>query len=230
MTSDYLAFFMGLFGSLHCVAMCGPLLLALPTVGENQWTKAKNRLLYQIGRILTYGVIGLFIGFIGIGISMKGWQQVLSITTGGALILIALFHFIGTKNSSVLKIQQKLLAPLIKQMGYWLHKPGGSFMTGVLNGILPCGMVYMALATALNTGSAINGARFMVLFGLGTLPLLLLTAVAGNFIKSKIPFRLSAWLPFLFLVMGSWFILRGANLDIPFLSPLIYPSGMILCE
>lgn len=230
MTSDYLAFFMGLFGSLHCVAMCGPLLLALPSVGENQWTKAKNRFVYQIGRILTYGVIGLFIGFIGIGISMKGWQQALSIMTGIALILIALFHFIGTKNSSILKIQQKLLAPLIKQMGYWLHKPGGSFMTGMLNGVLPCGMVYMALATALNTGSAINGARFMILFGLGTLPLLLTTAVVGNFIKSKIPFKLSAWLPFLFLIMGSWFVLRGANLDIPFLSPLIYPSGMILCD
>jgi sulfite exporter TauE/SafE len=230
MTSDYLAFFMGLFGSLHCVAMCGPLLLALPSVGESQWTKAKNRLVYQIGRILTYGLIGLCIGFIGIGISMKGWQQILSITTGVALILIAIFHFLGTKNSSVLKIQQKLLAPLINQMGYWLHKPGGSFMTGVLNGILPCGMVYMALATALNTGSALNGARFMVLFGLGTLPLLMVTAIAGNFIKSKIPFRLSAWLPFLFFIMGSWFILRGANLDIPFLSPLIYPSGMILCD
>lgn len=230
MTSDYLAFFMGLFGSLHCVAMCGPLLLALPSVGESQWTKAKNRLVYQIGRILTYGLIGLIIGFIGIGISMKGWQQVLSIATGVALILIAVFHFIGTKNSSILKIQQKLLAPLIKQMGYWLHRPGGSFMTGVLNGILPCGMVYMALATALNVGSPLNGARFMILFGLGTLPLLLLTGIAGNFIKSKIPFRLSVWLPFLFLIMGTWFILRGANLDIPFLSPLIYPSGMILCD
>lgn len=230
MTSDYLAFFMGLFGSLHCVAMCGPLLLALPSVGESQWTKAKNRLVYQIGRILTYGFIGLLIGFIGIGVTMKGWQQVLSITTGIVLILIALFHFIGTQNSSILRIQQKLLAPLIKQMGYWLHKPGGSFMTGVLNGILPCGMVYMALATALNTGGALSGARFMILFGLGTLPLLLLTAIAGNIIKSKIPFRLSAWLPFLFLIMGSWFILRGANLDIPFLSPLIYPDGMILCD
>lgn len=161
---------------------------------------------------------------------MQGWQQVLSIATGVALIFIALFHFLGTKNSSILKIQQKLLAPLIKQMGYWLHKPGGSFMTGILNGVLPCGMVYMALATALNTGSAVNGARFMILFGLGTLPLLLATAIAGNFIKSKIPFRLSAWLPFLFLIMGSWFILRGANLDIPFLSPVIYPSGMILCD
>lgn len=230
MTSDYLAFFMGLFGSLHCVAMCGPLLLALPSVGESQWTKAKNRLVYQIGRILTYGFIGLLIGFIGIGVTMKGWQQVLSITTGIVLILIALFHFIGTKNSSILRIQQKLLVPLIKQMGYWLHKPGGSFMTGVLNGILPCGMVYMALATALNAGSPLNGARFMIIFGLGTLPLLLLMGIAGNFIKSKFPFRLSAWLPFLFLLMGSWFILRGANLDIPFLSPLIYPSGMILCD
>lgn len=230
MTSDYLAFFMGLFGSLHCVAMCGPLLLALPSVGESQWSKAKNRLIYQLGRILTYGFIGFIIGFIGIGLSMKGWQQGLSISTGVLLVMIGLFHFIGTKNTSILKIQQQLLAPLIKQMGYWLHRPGGNFMTGVLNGILPCGMVYMALATALNAGSAINGARFMLLFGLGTLPLMLLTGIAGNFIKSKIPFRLSAWLPFLFLLMGTWFILRGANLNIPFLSPLIYPSGLILCD
>lgn len=230
MTSDYLAFFMGLFGSLHCVAMCGPLLLALPSVGESQWSKAKNRLIYQIGRIITYGSIGFVIGFIGIGLSMKGWQQGLSIGTGVLLVSMGLFHFLGTKNTSILKLQQKLLTPLIKQMGYWLHKPGGNFMTGVLNGILPCGMVYMALATALNAGNAINGARFMLLFGLGTLPLMLLTGIAGNFIKSKIPFRLSAWLPFLFLLMGTWFIMRGANLDIPFLSPLIYPSGLIVCD
>lgn len=230
MTSNYLAFFMGLFGSLHCVAMCGPLLLALPSVGENQWIKARNRLIYQIGRILTYGAIGLLIGFIGVGISIQGWQQVLSIATGVMLIALAVFHFMGTKSSSLLKMQQRLLAPLIKQMGYWLHRPGGSFMTGVLNGLLPCGMVYMALAAALNTGSALSGAMFMVMFGLGTLPLLLITSIAGNFIKSKVPFQLSAWLPFLFLVMGGWFILRGANLDIPFLSPLLYPDGMLTCD
>ena len=230
MTADYLAFFMGLFGSLHCVAMCGPLLLALPSIGESQWSKAKNRLIYQIGRILTYASIGFFIGFIGIGLSMQGWQQGLSIGTGVLLVAMGLFHFLGTKNTSILKLQQKLLSPLIKQMGYWMNKPGGNFMTGVLNGILPCGMVYMALATALNAGSAINGARFMLLFGLGTLPLMLLTGIVGNFIKSKIPFRLSAWLPFLFLLMGTWFILRGANLNIPFLSPVIYPSGLLMCD
>lgn len=230
MTADYLAFFMGLLGSLHCVAMCGPLLLALPSVGESQWVKAKNRLIYQIGRIFTYGFIGFIVGFIGIGLSMQGWQQGISILTGVLLVTMGLFHFVGTKSTSILPIQQKLLAPLVKQMGYWLHRSGGNFMTGVLNGILPCGMVYMALATALNTGSAINGGRFMLLFGLGTLPLMLLTGIAGNFLKSKIPFRLSAWLPFLFLLMGIWFILRGSNLDIPFLSPLIYPSGLILCD
>ncbi len=230
MSVDYLAFFMGLFGSLHCVAMCGPLLLALPSVGKSQWSKVKNRLVYQIGRILTYGLIGFVIGFIGIGLSLKGWQQGMSLSTGVLLVIMGIFHFLGTKNSSILKIQQRLLAPLIKQMGYWLHRPGGNFMTGVLNGILPCGMVYMALAAALHTGNAFSGSRFMIMFGLGTLPLLLITGIAGNFIKSKMPFRLSAWLPFLFLMMGAWFILRGANLDIPFLSPLIYPSGMIKCH
>lgn len=230
MTADYLAFFMGLLGSLHCVAMCGPLLLALPSVGENQWVKAKNRLIYQIGRILTYGVLGLIIGFISIGVSMQGWQQGLSIGTGILLLLTGGFTFFADQFPSFAKFQRKLVSPLISQMGFWMNRPGGNFMTGVLNGVLPCGMVYMALATALNVGSALNGARFMILFGLGTLPLLLLTGIAGNFIKAKIPFKLSTWLPFLFLIMGLWFILRGANLDIPFLSPLMNPEGMLICD
>lgn len=229
MSADYLAFFMGLLGSLHCVAMCGPLVLALPDQGKSEWRKVYNRLVYQIGRILTYGFIGFVIGFLGIGMAMQGWQQSLSIGTGLLLITAAIFQFLGKRNSSVDALQQKLLHPLIKQMGFWISRPGGNFMTGVLNGILPCGMVYMALATALNTGNALNGARFMLIFGLGTLPLMLSTALLGNFIRRFIPFRLATWLPFLFLLMGSWFVLRGANLDIPFLSPVLNPSGMLHC-
>lgn len=230
MSADYLAFFMGLLGSLHCVAMCGPLVLALPEAGAKPWQRIGNRLLYQLGRILTYGAIGLFIGTLGVGLFMQGWQQALSITTGLLLLAMAGFELLGGAGARTRGIQQRLLTPLVRYMSYWMSRPGGNFMTGVLNGILPCGMVYMALATALNTGSGVQGARFMLLFGLGTLPLMLTTALLGNVIRRAIPFRLSRWLPFLFLVMGIWFILRGSALDIPFLSPVLNPAGMLICQ
>ncbi|HLT41593.1 MAG TPA: sulfite exporter TauE/SafE family protein [Sphingobacteriaceae bacterium] len=229
MSINYLAFFMGLLGSLHCVAMCGPLLLALPA-GKGHGRIIFNRIIYQIGRILTYTGLGLVIGFISIGAEYKGWQQGLSIFTGGVLVSMGLFTFFGHHSSGIVKAQQKLFAPLFKRMGYWLYKPGGNFIVGMLNGFLPCGMVYMALATALNTGNTVGGGRFMLLFGLGTLPLMLITGIAGNYVKRIIPFKLSTWLPTLFLIMGLWFILRGSNLDIPYLSPLIYPEGMVTCN
>ena len=229
MSINYLAFFMGLLGSLHCVAMCGPLLLALPA-GKGHGRIVFNRIIYQIGRILTYTGLGLVIGFISIGAEYKGWQQGLSIFTGVVLVSMGLFTFFGHHSSGIVKAQQKLFAPLFKRMGYWLYKPGGNFIVGMLNGFLPCGMVYMALATALNTGNTVGGGRFMLLFGLGTLPLMLITGIAGNYVKRIIPFKLSTWLPTLFLIMGLWFILRGSNLDIPYLSPLIYPEGMVTCN
>lgn len=229
MSSNYLAFFMGLLGSLHCVAMCGPLLMALPSGTEHKKI-IFNRVIYQIGRVLTYSILGLFIGIISNGVEYKGWQQALSIFSGVLLISMALITFFGSRSSGLIKVQQKLFAPLFKKIGYWLYKPGGNLIAGALNGFLPCGMVYMALATALNTGSAVGGATFMLLFGLGTMPLLLLTGITGSYIKKMIPFKLSTWLPTLFVVMGVWFILRGSNLDIPFLSPLIYPEGMITCN
>lgn len=230
MNADYLAFFMGLLGSLHCVAMCGPLLLALPTTGKTHANLVANRIIYQIGRILTYASFGLIIGSISVGAEYRGWQQGLSLLTGFVLITMGLFTLLGHHSNRLIVVQQKLFAPLYKKMGYWLYKPGGNFLAGVLNGFLPCGMVYMALATALNTGSTLAGGKFMLLFGLGTLPLMLLTGLVGSYIKKYIPFNLSSWLPFLFLVMGTWFILRGADLNIPYLSPLIYPEGMVTCN
>ena len=230
MNADYLAFFMGLLGSLHCVAMCGPLLLALPTTGKTHTKLLTNRVIYQLGRIMTYAAFGLIIGTISVGAEYRGWQQGLSLLTGGILITMGLFTLLGHQSNRLIAAQQKFFAPLYRKMGYWLYRPGGNFLAGMLNGFLPCGMVYMALATALSTGSTLAGGKFMLLFGLGTLPLMLLTGIAGSYIKKYIPFNLSSWLPFLFLLMGSWFVLRGANLDIPYLSPLIYPEGMVTCN
>ncbi|GAA4140556.1 sulfite exporter TauE/SafE family protein [Sphingobacterium kyonggiense] len=229
MTYHYLAFFMGLLGSIHCAVMCGPLLLAVQAGQGISWKTTFNKLLYQFGRILTYGLIGLFLGLLGNVASLQGWQQGFSLVTGILLFAIGLFYMFGKSSSNLAAIQTKAIQPFAKFMGKWLYRPGGSFVAGVLNGILPCGMVYMALASAVNADSIWNSFYFMLLFGLGTLPLLLVFSFAGNFPKRIFKKGFSTVLPILFILMGVWFILRGANLDIPYLSPLIHVDGAMNC-
>lgn len=226
----YLAFFMGLFGSVHCAFMCGPLVLALPAAGKSGWMVVVNRVIYQVGRILTYAVLGLILGYIGNSIAVKGWQQAISLITGGFLILMGLFNLFSRHFPGVIRRQQQIMQPVIRKMGFWLYKPGGSWMAGVLNGLLPCGMVYMALAAALNADTVLGGAWFMIFFGLGTFPMMIGIALLGSVVKGRLRFNMSRWLPVMLLIMGLWFLLRGANLDIPMLSPLIYPEGAITCD
>lgn len=226
-----LAFFIGLLGSIHCVGMCGPLMFSIPNSTGSSLGRVTNLLLYQFGRLLTYGLLGLFLGAIGAGSHLQGWQQYLSVFTGIFLIGMAIYHVFGRHIPTISLGQQKLLTPLLQKMGYWIQRPGGHFMVGLLNGLLPCGMVYMALATALNTNSSTNGFLFMLMFGAGTLPLLLTAGFIGNFFKGFMKFNRSTWLPLLFLILGVWFILRAANLGIPYVSPLLTPqTGDILCR
>ncbi|GGC19100.1 hypothetical protein GCM10011386_08710 [Parapedobacter defluvii] len=224
------AFFMGLLGSLHCIAMCGPLLLAMPADRPSKWTTLGNTLIYQLGRTLMYGLLGLVVGFIGHSINVSGWQQGMSLSIGLLLIGIGVFSISGKHVHRVARMQQFLMRPVIRWIGYWFHRPGGHFIVGILNGLLPCGMVYMALVAALNTETIQGGGTFMLLFGVGTWPAMLSAAIVGNFLKRHVRINLAAWLPIICLVMGGWFMLRGAGLDIPFLSPLIHPEGAITCQ
>ncbi|VTP93598.1 Uncharacterized conserved protein [Sphingobacterium daejeonense] len=220
---------MGLLGSIHCAVMCGPLLLAVQAGQQITWKTTFNKILYQFGRILTYGLLGLLLGLIGNVASIQGWQQGFSLVTGIILFGIGLFYMFGKSSSKLASIQTKAIQPFARFMSKWLYRPGGSFVAGILNGILPCGMVYMALASAVNADSLSNSFVFMLLFGLGTLPLLLLFSFAGNFPKRIFKKGFTTVLPILFLVMGAWFILRGANLDIPYLSPLLQVEGAMNC-
>lgn len=227
-----LAFFIGLVASVHCIGMCGPLMLAFP-VKDSSWVhRLGPQLLYQLGRIFSYSLLGFILGLFGAETFMKGWQQSASFVTGIFLLLLALFYFLQRYGFGFGSYGTKLIQPLLNSMGYWLQRPRGHLMVGILNGFLPCGMVYLALATALNTGSPLSGTIFMASFGLGTSPLLLLTTVFGHyFIGRHLKLRFANLLPVMFLIMGIWFILRGANLNIAYLSPLLYPeSGGVLCK
>ena len=224
-----LAFFMGLLGSIHCAVMCGPLLIALQGNAVVSWKTVFNKFLYQFGRIATYGLLGLLLGLIGNLAALKGWQQGFSMITGCLLIVLAIFYFFGNKSAMITKFQTKAIQPFAKYMGKWLYRPGGSFFAGILNGLLPCGMVYMALASAVNANSIQNSVLFMLFFGLGTLPLIFIFSFLGNFIKPFFKRGFARMLPVFFMIMGIWFILRGANLDIPYLSPLIHVEGAMNC-
>lgn len=229
MTYYYLAFFMGLFGSVHCAVMCGPLILALQGGQRITWLQVFNKILYQSGRIATYALLGLILGLLGNVASFQGWQQSFSIITGILLLAIG-FSYLFAKNSVMLaQWQTKAIQPFARTMGKWLYRPGGSLMAGALNGILPCGMVYMALASAMNANTVMGAAHFMLLFGLGTLPLMIIFSLASSFSMKIIKVKFSTILPLLFLIMGIWFILRGANLNIPYLSPLLHLDGAINC-
>lgn len=229
MNNETLAFFTGLFGGMHCVAMCGPLVMALPAMGNTWWLNLIQRLLYQFGRILTYSALGFLAGFIGSSFNVLGLQQILSLTTGLFLITAALLHFSGKKINGYTQFQFRIVTPIASQMGRWLTKPYGGLFAGALHGLLPCGMVYMAIAASLNTGSPVDGSRFMLFFGLGTTPLLLFASVTPLFLKKlKAP---GLMVPVLFLIAGLFLVSRSLNLDIPYISaPVIINHPSPVCK
>ena len=211
------AFTIGLLGSLHCVGMCGPIALSLPYQGSRRWHAALNVLLYNVGRVVTYGLLGMAVGLVGRGFFLAGFQSYVSIGLGIVLLAIALFS---------INVESRLLRiPAMQQLNEWVKKrlgrllrqrgPGKLFLIGLLNGLLPCGLVYMAIVGALATGNIWGSALYMALFGAGTIPLMLGTALAGQFIKMQWRARLRRLIPVFLVAFAVLFILRGLNFDVP---------------
>ena len=227
MTYQALAFFTGLFGSMHCVAMCGPLLLALPFAKQDPLTAIFQNLLYQLGRILMYSFLGFLAGLLGIGFAMLGLQQALALLTGALLIIAGLkacFSGKGTTSFFGTKIINRIGPFLSRYMG----KPYGAFIAGMFNGILPCGITYIALAQSVNQSTALSAAESMLFFGLGTVPLLLATAIAPLVFKRFKSLRILV--PVLFLIAGSVLMARGLNLNIPYVSQTIKGISVSQCD
>lgn len=214
-----LAFLMGLLGSLHCAVMCGPLMLSLPLQQTSFFKSAFQVLLYQFGRISIYTLLGVLVGWIGNSFAVFANQEMLSLTIGVLLVVFTILQLSGHQLKSIHHLQQKIIAPLSKLMGKFYGLPVWGFFAGLLNGLLPCGMVYLALATALNTASPQGGATFMFLFGIGTMPLMLMISLGGIYLKKYIRFNTQKLVPYFMLFMGALLILRAADLGIPFLSP-----------
>ncbi len=217
------AFLIGLFGSFHCIGMCGPIVLALPVQQGNISALISGRILYNLGRAITYAFIGLIFGFVGQGLSLAGFQQSVTILAGVLIILMVFLPTRYTQKLYLLKPAYNFSNWLKRKFGQLFKKKTtfSNLLIGLLNGLLPCGLVYIAVAGALASGAAMQGALYMFVFGLGTLPIMLAVSLAGNFIGLSVRKRINKLIPVFMFVLAGLFILRGMNLGIPYISPKI---------
>ncbi len=215
------AFLLGLLGSAHCVGMCGPIALALPTKFPSRSAILFSRLLYNFGRIITYAILGLIAGLLGDMISLGGYQRILSIVMGVLILLGVLLPASITRKIFPTKLSVKISGFVKKSWGRLFGKSSQSslFIIGLLNGFLPCGLVYAAMAASATSGGVPEAMMFMAIFGLGTFPLMLLTSLFGQFLPLTLRSKLNRLIPVGAVLLALLLILRGMALGIPYVSP-----------
>ena len=212
----------GLVSSFHCLGMCGPIAFALPLNRNSVASQVLGAATYNIGRLTTYAVLGLLFGLIGKSLVMAGAQRFLSITAGIFMILSVVLPKISAA-ANIDAFTFKYIGKLKNAFGQLFQKSSyeSLFLIGVLNGLLPCAMVYIALAGAITEGDMIGGMSFMMFFGLGTMPMMYTATILGSFVTVKLRNKLQKTIPYMVFIIGVLFILRGMNLGIHYLSPHI---------
>jgi sulfite exporter TauE/SafE len=224
------AFLLGFVGSAHCAGMCGPLTLALPRGGGGAGLFFVGRMLYNFGRIVTYAAMGAVFGLLGQGVALAGVQRWVSLGLGSAIILglffvprfanrIPVAGGVNWLKASLGKLLQRRALPAL-------------FGIGLLNGLLPCGLVYVACAAATATGQVLAGIQYMIAFGLGTLPLMLAISLLGTKLQFALRFRVQRLIPASLLLVGLLLFLRGMALGIPYVSPKLpaQPAATANCH
>jgi len=211
------AFLIGFLGSFHCAGMCGPIAISIPHQDKNPLNILLNGLSYNIGRIMTYTFLGLVIGLIGKGFFLAGAQRWISMGLGILLLIIALFSI--NVETKIVKIK------FVNDFNQWLSHNLGFLLRsksrwsiigiGILNGFLPCGLVYMAIAGALSHSDIWHSVQYMVFFGLGTMPMMLGLSVSGRLIPVKIKNLIRKAYPIFLILFAILFIMRGLNFDVP---------------
>lgn len=214
-------FLFGLIGSFHCVGMCGAIALALPGAGQSHGRYVLGRVLYNLGRVTTYATLGAVAGGLGQGLQLAGWQQSLSLLSGLLILVLVVTPERYLSRAAGALGLAPVLAKVKNRLAYFYQQPTLSalYTTGLLNGLLPCGLVYLALAGALSAPGMAGGAAYMALFGLGTLPLMLALSLTGHLVPLVWRGRLRRAVPVLALGLAALFIVRGLGLGIPYLSP-----------
>lgn len=212
---------LGLAGSLHCVGMCGPIAIALPHSAKPAAGVVVERLAYQFGRVLTYAMLGIVVGLGGSAFATAGYGRTLSLISGALMIVVALVQLAWHKSLLPSGPVERLIAPLHRKLASLLRSHGvmAHLGIGLLNGLLPCGLVTAALVGAVGTGSVLQGSLFMAAFGLGTVPLMSAVSIFGTSLSCRLRQKLRVATPAMAIIIGTLFLLRGMALGIPYVSP-----------
>lgn len=217
----YSALFFGLVSSLHCIGMCGPIAMMLPVDKNNSAKKVIQIMIYHMGRLTSYASLGLIFGILGKGFYMAGIQQQLSIVVGLLMIIIAIVPERVFMKYNFSKPVYKLISKVKTSLGSQFKRktPDALFTIGVLNGFLPCGLVYAALFGAIAMSSLTLSISYMLLYGLGTIPMMSFVVLISNIFSISLRTKMQKLIPVVAVFIGILFIIRGLGLDIAYLSP-----------
>ena len=226
------AFSLGFLGSFHCIGMCGPIALALPVQHLQGASRLGGILLYNAGRITTYALLGLLFGWLGRQFYLGGLQQWLSVVLGALLLLMALLRYRPGRRLGMEAHFGKLTAGTRRLLGMLLQRQRFStlYAIGFLNGLLPCGLVYLGIAGAVATVHIYQGALFMAVFGAGTVPAMAALTASRQLITLQARNRIKRLIPVVIALMGLLLIVRGMNLGIPYVSPAMSPYSPRVME
>lgn len=217
----FTALFFGLISSFHCIGMCGPIAMMLPLDHKNPSKKALQILTYHLGRLIAYGSLGLVFGILGRGFYLAGLQQTISITVGVLMILIVVIPEKIFAKYNFSRPIYKLISKVKTALGSQFKRKSADalFTIGFLNGLLPCGLVYAALFGAIAMQNVTLSISYMLLYGLGTIPMMSAVVYVSNFLSFPVRNKLQKVIPIVSVIIGTLFILRGLGLDISYVSP-----------
>ncbi|WP_300599467.1 sulfite exporter TauE/SafE family protein [Niabella sp.] len=221
---------MGIAGSFHCIGMCGPLALSIPLDASESHSRLLSVLFYNLGRVLTYFLMGAVLGWAGYRFAIVGYQQYFSVAMGVVLLVMLLPVRYLPEIKWFKRIQQTIKRTLARFLTR-RNRPLSFLLIGVLNGLLPCGLVYMAIATALVMGGIFTSGIFMAAFGLGTIPLMAVLMLTGHHLSFSFRVRIKKLLPYFIGCVALLMVLRGLNLGIPYISPAFSTgAGTVNCH
>jgi sulfite exporter TauE/SafE len=201
--------------------MCGPIAMMLPVDHKNPSKKALQVLIYHLGRLTSYGILGLVFGLLGRGFYMAGIQQQLSIAVGVGMIVLAVVPEKILANYNFSKPVYRLITKIKSSLGAQFKRktPDAFFTIGLFNGLLPCGLVYAALFGAIAMQNVTLGIAYMILYGFGTIPMMSAVVYVSSLLSMSFRSQLQRAVPIVTVVIGVLFVLRGMGLDIAYISP-----------
>jgi uncharacterized protein len=211
-----MVFLAGIMGTAHCVGMCGPFALAVGGGARDWLTAFVRQAAYTAGRIFTYAVLGSVAGFCGVRL-IRIWPAVVNLPAILAIAAGLLLIFQGLRATGLLS-KQTVAAPGAPCLAggffaHYLRRPGagGVFLAGLFTGFLPCGLLYGMLALAMSTHSVLWGALTMIVFGLGTAPVMVAVGISGRLISLATRRWLLAAAAWSLILAGTVSIARGVS-------------------